>query len=106
MYIDNLFLLNIFCRALDKEKSLSQRKVTVTEPLSSVLPDNSMLLLCQVSAGLTLSKEGSSGLLCQILYRLPRQRKHQLTPLRGLLPSSLGGTRQRVLLCRVPEPHH
>ena len=35
-----------------------------------------------------------------------RQRKHQWAPLSVPLPSALGGTRQRLFLCRVPRPQH
>jgi hypothetical protein len=66
-------LLSTFCRALDKifaechlvlnkDKSSLQRQVTETETLSSVLNDTRQRgNLCQVPAGLTLGKEGSSG---------------------------------------------
>jgi hypothetical protein len=63
-------LPSTFCRALGKdchlvlgkEKSPSRRQVTVTEPLSSVLPDTRQRsLLCRVPAILALGKERCSG---------------------------------------------
>jgi hypothetical protein len=35
-----------------------------------------------------------------------RQRDHQQVPLLVRLPSAFVGTRQSLLLCRVPKPHH
>jgi hypothetical protein len=62
------------CRkVLSQEKSSSWRLVTVMEPLPSVRQTST------------------------------RQRDRQRTPLFIPLPSALGGTRQRLLLCRVPR---
>jgi hypothetical protein len=71
--------------ALGKEKSLSQRQVMAMETLLSVT--------------LTLGK-GSLFAEC-LLYR-HSTKKHLVGPFPVPLPRVLGGTRQRLPLCRVP----
>jgi hypothetical protein len=44
--------------------------------------------------------------LCRVSPACTRQRVHQWGPASDSLPSALGGTRQRLLLCRVPGPQH
>jgi hypothetical protein len=64
-----------------------------------------------VSAVLALSKEGPPWshlpvLLSSTSWTSSRQQEHQWVPLRVFLQSALGCTRQMLLLCRVPRPHH
>jgi hypothetical protein len=84
LYIDNGFLPSTFCRTLRKEKSSSQRQVTVTKPLPRVLPNTQHRLPLLSSA------------FCASAW----QRSLQWTPLIVPLTSATKGTRQRLPLWR------
>jgi hypothetical protein len=58
--------------------------------------------LCRVSPN-TLGKEVT---FAECLPASTRQRIRQRIPISGSLSNALYGTRQSVLLCRVPEPLH
>jgi hypothetical protein len=75
---------------LGKENPPSRRLVTETAPLPSVLGD-------------TWQRDY---LFAKCPPAYTRQRGHQLGPLSVSLPSALGGTRQILLLYRVPGPQH
>jgi hypothetical protein len=128
LYIGNSLFAEYFLFAechltLGKEKSLSRRQVTVTDPLPSVffgtrqrrvqwapqpvpvpralVGTRQRRLLCRVSGGLALGKESSSGPLCQSLCQVPWQQhsaKMALpVPRFPSLPSVMVSTRQRWL---------
>jgi hypothetical protein len=49
---------------------------------------------------------GKGVTFAECLPDITRQRIRQRGPMSGTLPSAWDGTRQSVLLCRVPEPLH
>jgi hypothetical protein len=77
LFIGHSAKMFVKCRkVLGKEKLLSRWLVTATEPLPNVRRTST------------------------------RQKDRQRAPLPVALPSALGDTRQRLLLCRAPRPQH
>jgi hypothetical protein len=109
---------------LDKEKSLSQCQVTTTEPVPSVhratLGKGSLFAECPLYWHSTKKlpvgpytrsfaerirwHSAKAHSLPSARWASTRQRDHQRSLLLVPLPSALGGTRQRLLLCREPRP--
>jgi hypothetical protein len=129
-------LSNTFCRArgknfaecqeaLDKEKSTSRRHVTTMETLPSAtvtLVKGSLFVECLLywhsakkhpvgtfasSFAERIRRHLAKALSLPSARRTSsRQREHQRAPLSVHLPSIVGGTRQRLPLCRVSRPQH
>jgi hypothetical protein len=95
---------------LGKEKSLSRLQVTVIETLSSATVTSSAKAPFLPSVFCTSPQQKSSPWaplpvpLPSASWTSSRQREHQWTSLPVPLLSALGGTRQRLLVCRVSWP--
>jgi hypothetical protein len=129
LYNSNGFFANYFlldCHpVLGKEKLLSRRQVTATEPVPSVhrvtLGKGSLFAECPLYWH-SVKKLHVGPFTTSFAERIrwhpakapsfpsahrtsTRQRDHQRAPLSVPLPSAFGGTRQRFILCRVSRSH-